>query len=116
MRWDALVRSSLAAGMLWATALAWGWGGDVPTNPDDGWRRTAAGWERKELWAHPIDHAGPKRMIHPAKPSQPVRRWDIHPAALAAGQIALVTLAFLIWRESPRKPLTGLAGSRGEAA
>ena len=71
-----------------------------PAPSDDGWRRTAAGWERVELWA------APKRPIEAASfrktGSEASMRWDFHPAYLVLFQVAAVWAAFFVFRATRR--------------
>ena len=80
---------------LWQGGLQ---GDDNGQSTDDGWRRTAAGWERIELWAVPKkdDFRGPNRF-YPVRPPAG-QRWDIHPGLLAAGQLLTVASAFYLGR------------------
>jgi hypothetical protein len=57
-----------------------------PVPADDGWRRTASGWER-------IDQPSPSA----SEPNEATSRHDTHPAVLALGQLlaSLVALSFL---------------------
>ncbi len=79
----------------WQGALQ---GDDNGPSDDDGWRRTAAGWERIELWAVPKkdDFRGPNRFYQVRPPDG--QRWDIHPGLLAAGQLLAVACAFFMGR------------------
>ena len=91
----AVIITLLALIALWQGGLQ---GDDDSQLTDDGWRRTAAGWERIDLWAVPKqDEFHRPDRFHPVR--QPdARRWDIHPGLLAAGQLLAVACAFYIGR------------------
>lgn len=69
---------------------------------DDGWRRTAAGWERVELWAAPKDHEFQGHFQFRPKVSESRSRWDLHPGILALGQLFVVASVFWICRVARR--------------
>ena len=88
---------------------------------DDGWRRTALGWERTGAWTEPTNHGRPRdRFLFADESRQPAERWDFHPALLVGLQLAAVTLGFAAWSHAPVKtPVAenkGAAGSLGGAS
>jgi len=61
---------------------------------DDGWRRTTAGWEHKDVWnsgwATFFRHSPPRE----SSPLKSASRYDSHPAALALAETVLIILGF----------------------
>src|SRR5262245_7961223 len=54
---------------------------------DDGWRHTARGWERLDLYSH--------QVLAAPKLTEPVARFDTHPAALALLQVVTIIGAMI---------------------
>jgi hypothetical protein len=70
---------------------------------DDGWRRTALGWERTGAWTEPTNHGRPRdRFLFADENRQPADRWDFHPALLVGLQLVAVTLGFAAWSQRSR--------------
>ena len=67
------------------------------TPSDDGWRRTARGWERTAIWAEPQALANAEFFSSPQDSPSRLLRWDVHPLLLAAAQALLVAGAFCLW-------------------
>jgi hypothetical protein len=70
---------------------------DEATSTDDGWRRTARGWERTAAWTEPDMSSEPAHFHISNDPPEPAQRWDVHPLLLVAAQVLLVTGAFCLW-------------------
>ena len=77
--------SALVVGARW-------WHTAEPGYTDDGWRRTADGWEHKEHWLSKSSGG----FSHQARTSAAARtgRYDSHPAALVLGQVGAILLGF----------------------
>ena len=87
---------------------------------DDGWRRTALGWERTGAWTEPTNHGRPRdRFLFADENRQVADRWDFHPAWLVGLQLAAVMLGLAAWSHAPVKTRAaenkGAAGSLGHA-
>src|SRR5262245_34144739 len=96
MRIAALVLCSIAVGLMGFAVWQEFWGTNSPAI-DDGWRRTAAGWERVELWATPpADEFQRQFHFHESQPQKSPSRWDVHPGIFAVGQLAIVLSALLL--------------------
>ena len=69
---------------------------------DDGWRRTANGWELSRWSRQPHD---PLRACFHNRDVAPMpqHRWDFHPAWLAAGQLAAVAGIILLQQTSQER-------------
>jgi len=88
-----VVAMSIGAG--WALAEAGG-------SHDDGWRRTASGWERLEGWNESEQQAFATPATPDATNVRSAERLDGHPAVLVAVQLLAIGLAFLAFpRRSP---------------
>jgi hypothetical protein len=72
-----------SCGSCWADGL----------NADDGWRRTASGWERRKDWAL-IDKGSVLYLASAGGPIAASIRWDTHPAVLALVQIVVVVVGY----------------------
>jgi hypothetical protein len=65
---------------------------------DDGWRRTAHGWERTNAWVAPrIPTGGVSIDYVPPAIDASGRRFDIHPVGIVALQLALCGVAFCLF-------------------
>jgi hypothetical protein len=89
-------------------------GADEAQSADDGWRRTAYGWQRiedlqSEAWG--IPRRQPDRFITNELSRPQWTRWDFHPGALALGQLMVVAAAFAGVRHQVR--LAATAGAKG---
>src|SRR5262245_11484034 len=85
----------LAAALVSASALA--------QQADDGWRRTAHGWERANVVSAHDAVQFDNRFVF-RRPTDLARpRWDFHPGLLAAGQLAAALAAFCFWRQLAAK-------------
>jgi hypothetical protein len=79
--------------------------------PDDGWRRTADGWERIESWhIAPVARAI-QQAAHLSASSEavPARRSDFHPAILVVFQVLAVTAGYSLLPLFQRRPEAGPA-------
>ena len=64
---------------------------------DDGWRRTARGWEHTQAWTAPDDGVPSNRFAFGKNLREPRPRWDIHPGLLVVAQVLFVCAAFYVW-------------------
>jgi hypothetical protein len=71
---------------------------------DDGWRRTARGWERTAIWTDPQAIANAEFFSVPQDSRPKLLRWDVHPLLLAAAQALLVAGAFCLWPGAAVRP------------
>jgi hypothetical protein len=78
-------------GCLGALGSAAAGGGNIP---DDGWRRTADGWERIEQLQRP--ESGNPDGEYAFSPARPGRIFRIHPLALAVLQLSVVLAAYCL--------------------
>ena len=78
--------------------------GDV----DDGWRRTVNGWERIEQFRQPDEAASDYHFTHLA----PGRTFDVHPLALAVGQLSVVLVAYCLCPASCKGGASSLVGAQ----
>jgi hypothetical protein len=70
---------------------------------DDGWRRTALGWERTQVWSEPTNRGRPRdRFLFADDYRQTADRWDFHPAWLVGLQLVAITLGFAAWSRAIR--------------
>jgi hypothetical protein len=87
-----------------AQAADGAWAADEAQSADDGWRRTALGWERTQAWTEPTNHGRPRDRFLFADKSGSVDRWDFHPAVLVGLQLGAVTLVWAFWSQVRRSP------------
>ena len=88
--------------------------GEESLSADDGWRRTALGWERTGDWTEPTNHGRPRdRFLFADEQRQLAGRWDFHPAWLVSLQLVAVTLGFAAWSRATVK--TSAAEDKGAA-
>ncbi|MCI0361052.1 MAG: hypothetical protein L0211_21445 [Planctomycetaceae bacterium] len=105
----------------WARALHWNpihWGSALllgaaialgsqqasGQHADDGWRRTAHGWERAEVLSAHDAVQFENQFVFRRETDLPPARWDFHPGLLAAAQVALGLGALCAWRRMAKKP------------
>lgn len=87
---------------------------DEAQSADDGWRRTALGWERTGTWTEPTNHGRPRdRFLFAEESRQVADRWDFHPALLVGLQLVAVTLGFAAWSQASGK--TSASENKGAA-
>ena len=72
---------------------------------DDGWRRTAHGWERTDSWISANADAPALEYAFESKADLPPPRFEIHPLFLTLVQVFVVALAFGFFS---RLALTGI--------
>jgi len=76
---------------------------DDVRSADDGWRRTARGWELTQAWTAPEDDVYRNRFIFGENLREPRPRWDFHPGLFVAAQVLFVAVAFCVWPIAARK-------------
>jgi hypothetical protein len=86
-------------------------GADDVRSGDDGWRRTAQGWERSDGLSALGSAPAQSRFVFGEERRQAKPRWDVHPGLLVAAEVLLISGAFLAW---PRPRRASPAGSNGE--
>ncbi|MEX2173352.1 MAG: hypothetical protein WD872_03260 [Pirellulaceae bacterium] len=91
----------LICGALVCAASAGGIANDADS-ADDGWRRTAHGWERAPEWI--VEASGGalrpgERFITDELTRPRSARWDFHPAALAVLQLVAIAVGFALCSE-----------------
>jgi len=62
--------------------------------PEDGWRRTAAGWEHKDVWNSGWATFFRRSPLVEGSPLKSATRYDSHPAVLALAETVLIILGF----------------------
>lgn len=83
------------------SASAEGATSNVPaTSADDGWRRTASGWEKISDWPRPADGYSNSATLGSWMPAQ---RVDFHPAGLALLQTLATAAAFTAFSVKTQK-------------
>ena len=76
---------------------------------DDGWRRTTAGWEHKDVWNSGWAAFFRRSPLAEGGPLKSATRYDSHPAVLALAETVLIILGFYAF------PIRR-AGAEGESA
>jgi len=94
-----MVKTIVFRGLLLLLALTLTTAGS--TRGDDGWRRTAAGWERTATWRGANGPAAPHQKVATSDP--------IHPGQLAIWQVTLSALVLAAFMAKSNQALPGRA-------
>jgi hypothetical protein len=110
-RWKRFIPVALVVMLGLAAMTAWNGSlqADDARSTDDGWRRTAHGWENMARWHQPRPNRGPDeyRFAIGDRLSRPAPRWDFHPIVLAALELLAIALGFAMFpaaRQAMRRP------------